>query len=519
MNIILFITIIVLFFLFSQQLVKYYLWKEEFKLEFDVDWVDKKKMNPIDKKIGMNEISRVQGLTYSNDKGNTNYDQLLEFIPDKENYTILKDVGLMVDIDKPIELNSIEFKNLIHRVDFYRKLESKSRFSDAALNSKAKMIVKQEKEMDGSSKYPLVRKEISLLKIDRIISIISRNHGFSKDKYMIDSGSNKKINLNSKHDLNTSLESLESYKYVKNWILEEISKESQKEIYLIKYVDSTRFKFKFDKVINYYIDYENNLERFEFQGVIYRTNKEHNFFMYFDLIFDNKYINYYINNIIVLGINIEQYVLFGEYLDKDYNLDKNNVHLSISDENSSYVTDSYIKNYRDTVHKYVKGEEEKLKLEELKKIQNGYCFYKDALDKNSCISYTPEEGVGIWDTPCKYNEDCPFFKKNRNYPNSRGGCINGFCEMPTNIKTLGYKEFNETGNHAAICYNCNKSLKDNGEMCSGIECNQCCEEQKDPRLYPDLKSPDYAFPNDYFERIKYAPELEKKNLAPVKIII
>jgi hypothetical protein len=519
MNIILYITIIVLILLFSYQLVKYYLYYEGFKLEFDVDWVDKKKLKSVNKRLGMNEISRVNGLAYSQDKANTKYDQLLEFIPDKENYTVLKDVGLMVDIDKPIELNSIEFKNLIHRVDFYRNLESKSRFSNEALNSKAKMILEQESKMKGSSNYPLIRKEISLLKMDRIISTITKEFGFSKEQFMINSDTKKEINLTSKHDLNTSPESLESYKYVKNWLLEEISKQSQKEIYQIKYVDSVRFKFKFDKIINYYIDYDNNLERFEFQGVVYRKNKEHNFFIYFDILFDNKYINYYINNIIILGINIEQYILFADYLDKDYNLDENEVHLSLSDENSSYVTDSYINNYRDTVDDYVKHQEEKQKMEELKNLQNGYCFYKDALDKNTCISFTPDEGVGIWDTPCKYNEDCPFFKKNRNYPNSRGGCVNGFCEMPTNIKTLGYKEYNETGKHSAICYNCNKSLNENGKMCSGIECNQCCEEQKDSRLYPYLVSPDYAFPNDYFERIKYANELEKKSLAPVKIII
>ena len=144
---------------------------------------------------------------------------------------------------------------------------------------------------------------------------------------------------------------------------------------------------------------------------------------------------------------------------------------------------------------------------------------KDALDKNTCISYTPDEGVGIWDTPCKYNEDCPFFKKNRNYPNSRGGCIDGFCEMPTNIKTLGYKEYNEAGTNAAICYNCDKYTKENGEICKGIECNQCCKLQEKKELYPNLKSPDYSFPNDYFERIKYAEELKKLNLAPVKITI
>ena len=172
--------------------------------------------------------------------------------------------------------------------------------------------------------------------------------------------------------------------------------------------------------------------------------------MYFDIIFDNKYINYYINNIIIVGVNNEEYLLFAEYLDKEYNFDSNNIHLSISEENPSYVTDEYINNYRNTIKNYLKTEKDTNKKENKKYSENPYCFYKDALDKNNCISYTPEEGVGIWDTPCKYNEECPFFKKNRNYPNSRGGCINGYCEMPTNIKTLGYKEYNENGVNAAL---------------------------------------------------------------------
>ena len=47
---------------------------------------------------------------YDFDVSNTKYNQLKEFIPDKENYTIYKDM-IMIDIDKPIKLNS-EFDNL-----------------------------------------------------------------------------------------------------------------------------------------------------------------------------------------------------------------------------------------------------------------------------------------------------------------------------------------------------------------------------------------------------------------------
>ena len=40
--------------------------------------------------------------------------------------------------------------------------------------------------------------------------------------------------------------------------------------------------------------------------------------------------------------------------------------------------------------------------------------------------------------------------------------------------------------------------------CSGIECNKCCDVQNDKDLYPNLKSPDYAFTNDTDERNKHS---------------
>ena len=491
------------------------MYKENFKLELDVTWVDDRKVvdNPLllgqrpkSAHIPMDEIGHDFNVS------NTKYNQLKEFIPDKENYTIYKDTGIMIDIDKPIKLNSIEFDNLKRRLDYYRNIEKENRSGEQVMEIKKNMIIEQDKE--DSSNYPLVRREITLLRLDRIVSELSNRHEFTIDKHRINSGSRKEVNLLETHDIKVSLESIESYRFVKNWILEELSNEALKELYVIKYTNSERFKFKQDKIINYYIDYENNLERFEFQGIIYRDNKEHNFFVYFDIVFNNKFINYYINNIVILGINIEQLIIFADLLDKDYKLDSNEKHLSLSNQNPAYVTDNYINEYAKTVTDFVADDVLKRKESKRAQLENGYCFYKDSPDKDTCISYTEEGGVGIWDTPCKYNEECPFYKKNMNYPNSRGGCINGFCEMPVNIKTLGYKEYNESGENAAICYNC-----DYKPGCKGIECSQCCEDQKDIQLYPKLKSPDYAFGNDYFERIKYTKTFKEKDMAPIKVTI
>lgn len=516
MNIILFITIIVLILIFAYQLIRFHMLKDDFKLELDIDWVDDRKVHTGKSLIGdKNKLlpySRVDGLVQGARVSNTKYNQLKEFINDKDNYNIYKDTGIMIDIDKPIKLNSIEFDNLKKRLDYYREIEKENRYGDQVMEIKKNMILNQDE--DDTSNYPLVRKEITLLKLDRIVSELSKKHQYTDEKHRINSGSTRKVELLEDHDIKVNLETLESYRFVKNWMLEELSNEALKELYVIKYTNSERFKFKQDKIINYYIDYENNLERFEFQGIIFRNNKEHNFFVYFDIVFNNKYINYYINNIVILGINIEQLIIFADLLNKDYNLDSGEVHLSMSNENPAYVTDDYINNYAKTVTDFVDKDVQKRKETQREQLENGYCFYKDSPDKNTCISYTEEGGVGIWDTPCKYNEECPFYKKNMNYPNSRGGCINGFCEMPVNIKTLGYKEYNESGENAAVCYNC-----DYKPGCKGIECSQCCEDQKDISLYPNLVSPDYAYNNDYFERIKHTKKFREKDMAPIKITI
>ena len=133
------------------------------------------------------------------------------------------------------------------------------------------------------------------------------------------------------------------------------------------------------------------------------------------------------------------------------------------------------------------------KKKEEEKIDNEYkkyrCFGKDGFNESTCRSYSfDKKTVGIWDKPCNTNDECPFYKKNKNYKNSRGGCNKGHCEMPLNIQPLGYKEYNK--NIKPFCYNCDK--KD----CLGDDCYTCSKEQTNRKKYPTLKSPDYAFKND-----------------------
>lgn len=94
----------------------------------------------------------------------------------------------------------------------------------------------------------------------------------------------------------------------------------------------------------------------------------------------------------------------------------------------------------------------------------------------------PKEHETIWDQPCIKDEDCPYYKANQNYPNTRGGCMKGgICEMPVGIKRVAYRKVEKNAPYQPFCYGC-KDPKD----------PDCCSRQQ---------KPDYAFPNDIEERI------------------
>lgn len=131
------------------------------------------------------------------------------------------------------------------------------------------------------------------------------------------------------------------------------------------------------------------------------------------------------------------------------------------------------------------------------------CFGKGSLSKIKCISKNSSGRIGIWDAPCKKDDDCPFFQANKNYPNTRGKCLaDGTCELPLNMRGLGFKKYDTKEQYKPLCHNC-PSIKD----CVGLECSMCCDLQKEQK-----KVPDYAFSNDKEERKLYKDMLEAKNL-------
>lgn len=88
--------------------------------------------------------------------------------------------------------------------------------------------------------------------------------------------------------------------------------------------------------------------------------------------------------------------------------------------------------------------------------------------------------IGSWDRPCTKNEECPFYQSNTHYKNYRGGCNNGYCEMPLGINRIGYTKYDkENDKSKPLCYGC------------PIDDPYCCDKQVNP---------DYAFELDEMER-------------------
>jgi hypothetical protein len=99
---------------------------------------------------------------------------------------------------------------------------------------------------------------------------------------------------------------------------------------------------------------------------------------------------------------------------------------------------------------------------------------------------------GIFDRPCQNDEECLFYKGNKNYPNEFGKCgKDGKCQLPINMENLGFRYFIPLDKYKPLCYNC-KTTKWNYLT----KTDRCCDEQQDKEKYPFLNGPDYAYDGD-----------------------
>lgn len=121
--------------------------------------------------------------------------------------------------------------------------------------------------------------------------------------------------------------------------------------------------------------------------------------------------------------------------------------------------------------------------------------------------------VGIYDYPCKTDTDCPYYKANKNYPNTFGKCVKatGVCEMPEGVVRMGYKLEHKQGQ--AKCNNCAKLP---GYETNTLADEACCVEQQNSLSLLKINSPDYRFRGDYTVRRQpeNATALNKLGLRP-----
>lgn len=230
------------------------------------------------------------------------------------------------------------------------------------------------------------------------------------------------------------------------------------------------------------------------------------------------------DNTLISGLNIDNSNLEFKYIIEIKNTDnlkllsgktpfdyyqiKNKLHLMdpfVTTGKEIQITTELINNFDKTLSE---------KTELLKKYSSGNCynfennviFTGENSDENK-IKCENEDPLNKWDT-IPFNEfDCPFYEKNKNYPNSFGKLIDdNTCEMPLNIKKQGYRFYSLDPKFSPLCYNCKTDTVNDGTL------GTCCDKQLDKTEYPELLSPDYAYPNDKMLRNKYKNIFDEKNL-------
>lgn len=221
-----------------------------------------------------------------------------------------------------------------------------------------------------------------------------------------------------------------------------------------------------------------------------------NTFSYIGYIKNNKPI---LININYIGRNSTDHVLLANF----YN--PNDITQEII--NSNFSNASIIEKDPDAIVALTKKHQEDFKIKNQyacfnfnydPKLKNQYIlpYYSREQCESMYDFYGKEKEVGIFDTPCKENKDCPFFQINKNYENDFGKCkSDGYCELPVNMKPIGYRYYKTNENDKPLCYNCNAN---NFRVSTVL--GSCCEEQFDKQKYHYLKTPDYAFNDDFLSR-------------------
>lgn len=208
------------------------------------------------------------------------------------------------------------------------------------------------------------------------------------------------------------------------------------------------------------------------------------FTIYTNFIVDKTNMKKYINYVRIMGI--------GNKNDITDNLYKNNENCFIdnqycslrgecSDKCNKVITlDSNYINKKNKFMESIVREDFNSRLNNLYKCYKNILGYKTTTNDYNKIDC--ERNGGVFDRPCTFDEECPFFKSNMNYKNNRGRCVNGLCEFPIGIVRLSPRIYDKKSQ--PLCHYCKKGYK-------------CCKDQAIRLSYPKLRGPHYIFENDY----------------------
>lgn len=358
-------------------------------------------------------------------------------------------------------------------------------------------------------KYYTIRDEIDYYELEGVLKLMRTKYEFFKFE-------NKYYKLN---DIKYQIIELNTYvsqtlKYLLLNFLVDFNIQSKKNNIGSKYHQFTPYKIINVELMKLLYNKDLNIYRYILVCELYRKNKRNSINLYIEIVYkiDKDLVLY--DKLYGIGFRNDEQIAFNKLANRG-----NDTHLSIHnfiDKNK----DITILKSNDETTKILNNRESQYDLDNyLKHFQcinpnslTGVDF--DSITQSDCTSYSHQyKCPGKWDIPCTNNNECPFYMANKNYTNKRGGCNNGFCEMPVNVGSVGYHYMDK---NQPICYNCEKIGKN--KNCIGIKCNQCCEEQKNRNLYPKLETPDFAFKDDYTPRIANIDQLKLRNLKGDKML-
>lgn len=127
--------------------------------------------------------------------------------------------------------------------------------------------------------------------------------------------------------------------------------------------------------------------------------------------------------------------------------------------------------------------------------KNGFCY--NSTNPNASSYAECVNSGGVWDTTPQLDEECPYFQANNNYPNSFGSLKLHKCQLPQNMQIIGNRFYSLKPEYKPLCYNCKSNTINKGTL------GFCCDEQSNKTKYPNLITPDFAFPDDKSQRTKY----------------